>query len=62
VHLGNNTILIKIIVDSKYPFCPIAEALTYKVLKHCADQQLYSVETSTNECQEKTREVLTNIG
>jgi hypothetical protein len=60
--LHNTGWIYRLTADPSYPFTIITEALIHKVLNYCVSQDLYSCETATNECQDKSREVLTNIG
>ncbi|XP_031627193.1 uncharacterized protein LOC116343332 [Contarinia nasturtii] len=49
-------------ISSKFNFDKVAEPLIHRTLKHAIEQQFYSVEMVTTECQSQLREVLLKIG
>lgn len=60
--LPNAGWLTHLAVDPKYNFDQIAEPLTKRALKFSMEIQMYSVETSTTECQFDLRELLLRMG
>lgn len=49
-------------IDPKYKFDKIAEPLIIRALKFAIDIKMYSMETSTTECQFDLRELLLKMG
>ncbi|XP_055525028.1 uncharacterized protein LOC129718351 [Wyeomyia smithii] len=60
--LENSGWIYRLAVCPKYPFRDIAERLIIRVLSNAVDNQLFTVETVTSECDENIREVYLKLG
>lgn len=60
--LENSGWIYRLAVCPKYPFREIAERLISRVLSNALDNQLFTVETVTSECDENIREVYLKLG
>ncbi|XP_055607316.1 uncharacterized protein LOC129755008 [Uranotaenia lowii] len=54
--------IFRLAVCPRYPFGEIAEHLIIRVLAHAYDNQLFTIETATSECDEGIREVYLKLG
>ncbi|XP_058813851.1 uncharacterized protein LOC131677810 isoform X2 [Topomyia yanbarensis] len=60
--LENSGWIYRLAVCPKYPFREVAEHLINRVLANAVDNQLFTVETVTSECDEDIREVYLKLG
>lgn len=60
--LENSGWIYRLAVSPRYPFAEIAEQLIIRVLSNAFDNQLFTVETVTSECDECIREVYLKLG
>lgn len=60
--LENSGWIYRLAVCPKYPFREIAEQLIIRVLSNAFDNQLFTLETVTSECDECIREVYLKLG
>lgn len=60
--MENSGWIYRLAVCPKYPFREIAEHLIIRVLENAYDNQLFTIETATSECDESIREVYLKLG
>lgn len=60
--LENSGWIYRLAVSPRYPFAEIAEQLIIRVLSNAFENQLFTVETVTSECDECIREVYLKLG
>lgn len=60
--MENSGWIYRLAVCPKYPFKEIAEHLIIRALENAFDNQLFTIETVTSECDESIREVYLKLG